>query len=70
MIERERKHRLSKIFELHVHALRRRLPCFFVAAVAFGIASIAEFERELIRDRVKSRIAAAKSKGKRWSATC
>ena len=32
----------------------------------FGIfASIAEFERELIRDRVKSGIAAARSKGKR-----
>jgi putative DNA-invertase from lambdoid prophage Rac len=32
----------------------------------FGIfASIAEFERELIRDRVKSGIANAKSKGKR-----
>jgi DNA invertase Pin-like site-specific DNA recombinase len=34
--------------------------------LVFGIfASIAEFERELIRDRVKSGIAAAKSKGKR-----
>lgn len=32
----------------------------------FGIfASIAEFERELIRDRVRSGIAAARSKGKR-----
>src|SRR3954447_490577 len=32
----------------------------------FGIfASIAEFERELIRDRVKSGIAAARAKGKR-----
>jgi DNA invertase Pin-like site-specific DNA recombinase len=32
----------------------------------FGIfASIAEFERELIRDRVKSGIAAARSKGKK-----
>jgi DNA invertase Pin-like site-specific DNA recombinase len=34
--------------------------------LVFGIfASIAEFERELIRDRVKSGIAAARSKGKR-----
>src|SRR5215472_2454402 len=34
--------------------------------LVFGIfASIAEFERELIRDRVKSGIAAAKSRGKR-----
>ena len=34
--------------------------------LVFGIfASIAEFERELIRDRVKSGIAAAKSKGKK-----
>src|SRR5246127_234086 len=34
--------------------------------LVFGIfASIAEFERELIRDRVKSGIAAAKAKGKR-----
>jgi DNA invertase Pin-like site-specific DNA recombinase len=34
--------------------------------LAFGIfGSIAEFERELIRDRVKSGIAAARSKGKR-----
>jgi DNA invertase Pin-like site-specific DNA recombinase len=34
--------------------------------LVFGIfASIAEFERELIRDRVKSGIAAAKSKGTR-----
>jgi len=33
--------------------------------LVFGIfASIAEFERELIRDRVKSGIAAARSKGK------
>src|SRR4029077_12490568 len=33
--------------------------------LVFGIfASIAEFERELIRDRVKSGIAAAKSRGK------
>jgi DNA invertase Pin-like site-specific DNA recombinase len=32
----------------------------------FGIfASVAEFEKELIRDRVKSGIAAAKAKGKR-----
>jgi DNA invertase Pin-like site-specific DNA recombinase len=32
----------------------------------FGIfASIAEFERELIRDRVRSGLAAARSKGKR-----
>src|SRR6266550_3703194 len=32
----------------------------------FGIfASIAEFERELIRDRVRSGLAAAKAKGKR-----
>src|SRR2546430_5043836 len=32
----------------------------------FGIfASIAEFERELIRDRVRSGIAAARSRGKR-----
>ena len=38
--------------------------------LVFGIfASIAEFERELIRDRVKSGIAAAKSKGKKtWTA--
>ena len=34
--------------------------------LVFGIfASIAEFERELIRDRVKSGIAAARSKGKK-----
>jgi len=34
--------------------------------LVFGIfASIAEFERELIRDRVRSGIAAARSKGKR-----
>jgi DNA invertase Pin-like site-specific DNA recombinase len=34
--------------------------------LVFGIfASIAEFERELIRDRVKSGIASARSKGKR-----
>lgn len=34
--------------------------------LVFGIfASIAEFERELIRDRVKSGIAAARSRGKR-----
>src|ERR1039458_4381224 len=34
--------------------------------LVFGIfASIAEFERELIRDRVKSGIAAARAKGKR-----
>lgn len=34
--------------------------------LVFGIfASIAEFERELIRDRVKSGIAATRSKGKR-----
>jgi DNA invertase Pin-like site-specific DNA recombinase len=34
--------------------------------LVFGIfATIAEFERELIRDRVKSGIAAARSKGKR-----
>jgi DNA invertase Pin-like site-specific DNA recombinase len=34
--------------------------------LVFGIfASIAEFERELIRDRVRSGIAAAKAKGKR-----
>src|SRR5579862_5969220 len=34
--------------------------------LVFGIfASIAEFERELIRDRVKSGLAAARSKGKR-----
>jgi DNA invertase Pin-like site-specific DNA recombinase len=34
--------------------------------LVFGIfASIAEFERELIRDRVKSGVAAARSKGKR-----
>jgi DNA invertase Pin-like site-specific DNA recombinase len=34
--------------------------------LVFGIfASIAEFERELIRDRVKSGIAAARSKGRR-----
>jgi DNA invertase Pin-like site-specific DNA recombinase len=34
--------------------------------LVFGIfASMAEFERELIRDRVKSGIAAAKSRGKR-----
>ena len=34
--------------------------------LVFGIfASIAEFERELIRDRVKSGLAAAKAKGKR-----
>jgi DNA invertase Pin-like site-specific DNA recombinase len=34
--------------------------------LVFGIfASIAEFERELIRDRVRSGMAAAKSKGKR-----
>ena len=34
--------------------------------LVFGIfASIAEFERELIRDRVRSGLAAAKSKGKR-----
>jgi DNA invertase Pin-like site-specific DNA recombinase len=34
--------------------------------LVFGIfASIAEFERELVRDRVKSGIAAARSKGKR-----
>jgi DNA invertase Pin-like site-specific DNA recombinase len=34
--------------------------------LVFGIfASIAEFERELIRDRVKSGMAAARSKGKR-----
>ncbi len=34
--------------------------------LAFGIfAGVAEFERELIRDRVKSGIAAARSKGKR-----
>ena len=34
--------------------------------LVFGIfASIAEFERELIRDRVKSGIAAAKAKGKK-----
>ena len=34
--------------------------------LAFGIfASIAEFERELIRDRVRSGLAAAKAKGKR-----
>jgi DNA invertase Pin-like site-specific DNA recombinase len=34
--------------------------------LVFGIfASIAEFERELIRDRVRSGLAAARSKGKR-----
>ena len=34
--------------------------------LVFGIfASIAEFERELIRDRVRSGMAAAKAKGKR-----
>ena len=34
--------------------------------LVFGIfASIAEFERELIRDRVRSGIAAAKARGKR-----
>jgi DNA invertase Pin-like site-specific DNA recombinase len=34
--------------------------------LVFGIfASIAEFERELIRDRVRSGIAAARAKGKR-----
>jgi len=34
--------------------------------LVFGIfASIAEFERELIRDRVRSGLAAAKAKGKR-----
>ena len=37
----------------------------------FGIfASIAEFERELIRDRVKSGLAAARAKGKRLGRSC
>jgi DNA invertase Pin-like site-specific DNA recombinase len=37
----------------------------------FGIfASIAEFERELIRDRVRSGIAAARAKGKRLGRPC
>ena len=37
----------------------------------FGIfASIAEFERELIRDRVKSGLAAARAKGRRLGRPC
>jgi hypothetical protein len=38
--------------------------CLPLGAI-FGPASIAEFERELIRDRAKSGIAAARSKGKK-----
>ena len=50
--------RFARSLRQLVNALNGRL--------VFGIfASIAEFERELIRDRVRSGIAAARSKGKR-----
>jgi len=38
---------------------------FLIFSVFLIFGSIAEFERELIRDRVKSGIAAARAKGKR-----
>jgi DNA invertase Pin-like site-specific DNA recombinase len=39
--------------------------------LVFGIfATIAEFERELIRDRVRSGLASARAKGKQRTATC
>ena len=59
--------RFARSLRQLVNALEefRILGVDFISLV-FGIfASIAEFERELIRDRVRSGIAAAKAKGKR-----